>query len=82
MELYEEVLEIVRNKVADIKHLDPSTLTEDTNLQEEVGVRSGEMVAVISALEDEYDVYIDIMKLRKCPLMKDVANFVVKLVEG
>ncbi|MBR3167560.1 MAG: acyl carrier protein [Erysipelotrichaceae bacterium] len=82
MELYDEVVGIIINKVADIKHLDVSELNEDSNLQEEINVRSGEMVAVISALEDEYDVYIDIMKLRKCPLVKDVANFVVGLIEG
>ena len=50
MELYDEVVGIIINKVADIKHLDVSELNEDSNLQEEINVRSGEMVAVISAL--------------------------------
>ena len=81
MELYDEAVEIIRAKVADIKHLDIESLNEDTDLQE-LNVKSGEMVAVISALEDEFDAYIDIMKLRKCPLIKDVANYVVKLIEG
>ena len=79
MDMYDDAVEIIRTKVADIKHVPLESLTEDTDLQE-LNVKSGEMVAVISALEDEFNAYIDIMKLRKCPTIRDIANYVVSLI--
>ena len=82
MKLRDEVIELVANKVAELRRLDVTTLNEDTDLKDGLSFKSGELVVVIGAIEDEYDVYIDFMKLTKCETIGKIADFVVKQVMG
>ncbi|MBR3151522.1 MAG: acyl carrier protein [Erysipelotrichaceae bacterium] len=82
MDLYNEIVDIIRNKVADIRHVDVETLDENSNLKYDYQIKSTEMVVVISALEDEYDAYIDLMKLNKFDTIGEIAKFVQELLEG
>ena len=82
MELKDEIREIIVSKVADIKRIDKASLSDSTNLKTEVAIKSVEMVGVISALEDEFEVYLDIIKLRKCETIGAMCDFVASLIEG
>ncbi|MBR3167562.1 MAG: acyl carrier protein [Erysipelotrichaceae bacterium] len=83
MKFRDEVIGLVVDKVAELRNIeDKTTLTEETNLKDGLSFKSGELVVVIGALEDEYDVYIDFMKLAKCETIGSIADFVVRAVMG
>ena len=44
MELREEIIEIIKGKAADIKHVEASSLSESTDLFNELGLKSTESI--------------------------------------
>ena len=82
MELKEEIREIIVNKVSDMKRIDKASFTDATNLKTDCGMKSVDMVSVITALEDEYEVYVDFLKLKKCETLGSLVDFVAGLIES
>lgn len=72
----EEVVEILKNKAADIFGVDPSTLSEATSFVDDLHCKSVNIVQFASALEDEYEVEVPYMQLNKCVTFADAAKFV------
>lgn len=75
-EFQEEVLEILKDKAVDIFHVDPATLSGETRFAEDLNCKSVNIVQFASALEDEYEVEVPYMQLRKCATFADAAKFV------
>lgn len=75
-EFQEEVVDILKNKAAEIFGVDASTLSGDTRFKEDLGAKSVNIVQFASALEDEYEVEVPYMQLNKCETFADAAKFV------
>jgi len=82
MSLREEILELMFKKIAFLTGKDVSTLSEDNKFVEDLGLKSANIVQVIAALEDEYDVEIPYMSFRRTESLGAAADFVVGLLEG
>lgn len=75
-EFQEEVVDILKDKAAEIFGVDASTLSADTKFVEDLGCKSVNIVQFASALEDEYEVEVPFMQLNKCETFGDAAKFV------
>lgn len=56
---------------------DASTITEDTNIAEELGVTSMQRVSMSASIENEYDVMIPVAKFGKFITIGDLVDFVM-----
>ena len=75
-EFQEEVVDILKDKAAEIFGVDASTLSGETRFKEDLGAKSVNIVQFASALEDEYEVEVPYMQLNKCETFADAAKFV------
>ena len=75
-EFQEEVIDILKDKAADIFGVDPATLGPDTKFVDDLHCKSVNIVQFASALEDEYEVEVPYMQLNKCETFADAAKFV------
>ena len=80
--LRDEVISIITDKIATLQKIDPNTLNEQTNFVKDLSIKSGDLVLVIGAIEDEYDCYVDFMVFRKKATIGAAADYVVELLEG
>ena len=55
---------------------DAATITEETNINEELGVASMKRVAMSASIENEYDVMIPVAKFGQFVTIGDVVDFV------
>ncbi len=82
MELREKIVEMIIGKAAALQKVDPSTLNEQTDLARDLSMKSGNLVLIIGAIEDEYDCNIDFMAFRKKATIGAAAEYVAELIEG
>lgn len=75
-EFQEEVVDILKDKAAEIFGVDAASLSADTRFKEDLGAKSVNIVQFASALEDEYEVEVPFMQLNKCATFADAAKFV------
>ncbi len=71
-----EVVDILKEKAADIFGVNASTLDENTSFVDDLHCKSVNIVQFASALEDEYEVEVPYMQLNKCKTFLDAAKFV------
>ncbi len=71
-----EVIDILKDKAADLFGSDPDTLGPDTKFVDDLHCKSVNIVQFASALEDEYEVEVPYMQLNKCVTFADAAKFV------
>ena len=71
-----EVVDILKEKAADIFGVDTSTLDENTSFVDDLHCKSVNIVQFASALEDEYEIEVPYMQLNKCKTFLDAAKFV------
>ncbi|QWT17183.1 acyl carrier protein [Collinsella sp. zg1085] len=75
-EFQEEVVDILKNKAAEIFGVDAATLSEKTSFVDDLHAKSVNIVQFASALEDEYEVEVPYMELNKMATFADAAQFI------
>ena len=77
----EQVLQLVRDKLDEIKVEGAADATMDTTW-EELDVDSLDLVELVQSLEDEYDVRIDDEQLKPVKTVGDAVRLVIAVKEG
>lgn len=77
-----EIYDLIVAKISQLTQVDVSTLTEDTNLKADLGLRSMELAAIVAALEEEYDAYIKYTALMHAHTIGQLADASLKEIEG
>lgn len=75
-EFQEEVVDILKDKAAEIFGVDAESLSAETKFVDDLHCKSVNIVQFASALEDEYEVEVPFMQLNKCVTFADAAKFV------
>ena len=75
-EFQAEVVDILKDKAAEIFGADPATLSADTRFIEDLHCKSVTIVQFASALEDEYEVEVPFMELNKKKTFGEAAALV------
>ena len=78
----DEIKSFLINKVAGLCNVDPETITDETELIKDLGMKSATIVVLIADLENEYDVDIDFMKFRRALSIQDATELLDELVNG
>lgn len=78
----DEIREFFVGKVAELCGVPADTVTDDTEMIKDLGMKSATLVVLIAALEDEYDIDIDFMKFRRALSVKDAVEALDELVNG
>ena len=76
---YEEILERVINLLAAMKELE-NEVTADSDLIEDLGISSMDVLFLITSLEEEFNVKVPAHAIRKMYTVADVAEIVDKLI--
>ena len=74
------VMETLCRILAEQLDVAPASITPETNIVEDLGADSLDVVELISALEDEYDIVITDEHIRELYTVKDVADFIENLL--
>ena len=74
------VLDKIREMVAEQFLLDVESVTAETAFVDDLNADSLDVVELISALEDEYDLVITDEHIRELYTVKDVAEFIENLL--
>jgi len=74
------VMDTLCRILAEQMDVDASSITPETNIVEDLGADSLDVVELISALEDEYDLVITDEHIRELYTVKDVADFIENLL--
>lgn len=77
----EEVLQKLIEKTAKVAGVDASTLSENTNIKTDLNLKSLELSAIISELEEEYDCYIKYTALMHVETIGEAAEAIAQMVE-
>ena len=75
-EFQAEVVDILKDKAAEIFGVDAATLSEKTSFKEDLKAKSVNIVQFASALEDEYEVEVPFMELNKAETFADAAKLI------
>lgn len=59
----------------------PDELGEDTDFVEDLHAKSQNMSLLVNMLEDEFDIEIPFMKMRRCTTIGTAADFVAEVYE-
>lgn len=76
--MYQEALEAIINRLAEVKKLDPETLNENTHFYEDLSGTSLELAHLGTFLESEFDVDLPYMKFSKQKTLGEMAKFIEK----
>lgn len=79
MELREEILEKMIQRTAEVLKKDPAELTTDMRFIEDLKAKSVNMVQIITVLEDEFDVEIPYMQIRKKKSIGEAVDLIAEL---
>ncbi|MBO5656727.1 MAG: acyl carrier protein [Agathobacter sp.] len=71
-----DIVEFLIASVAQVYRVDPSTLSEDTNLPEELGVKSMLQLALCGLIENETDVVFSVGDFGKYPTIGAIADYI------
>lgn len=77
-ELREEVLELIMKEIPRVLKTDLPDINEDTCFKAELNMKSFEIAALLSAVEDEYDAYIKYTSLLHCETLGEMADTIAK----
>lgn len=79
MELREEILAKMIQRTAEVLKKDPAELTPDMRFIEDLKAKSVNMVQIITVLEDEFDVEIPYMQIRKKKSIGEAVDLIAEL---
>ena len=71
-----DIVEFLIASVAQVYRVDPATLSEETNLPEEMGIKSMQQLALCGLIENETDVVFSIGDFGKYPTIGDIADYI------
>ncbi len=80
MSIREEVVEILKQKAAEVLAVDPQTLDENTRFDEDLHAKSVNFVQFTAALEDEYDVEVPFMEFRRKKTFGEAGDYIDSLL--
>lgn len=78
----EEIRSKLVAKVAELCGADPAALTDQTDLEQDLGIKSATFVVLIAYLEDEFDLDIDFMKFRRAKTIEQAVCFLAGLCDA
>lgn len=78
----EEILTTIINKTAGILRTEATSLNEATNFKSELNLKSIEIVAIIAALEEEYDVYLKYTEILHAQTLGQIADMAEAAING
>lgn len=76
---YDEILERVINLLAAMKELE-NEVTADSELIDDLGISSMDLVALITGLEEEFEVKIPVNAIQKMYTVADVVEIIDELI--
>ena len=76
---YDEILERVINLLAAMKELE-NEVTADSELIDDLGISSMDVLFLITGLEEEFDVKIPVKAIREMITVADVAEIVEEII--
>lgn len=79
MTFREEVIELLKNRAAELFGVDPETLSGETRFEEDLKCKSVDYVKFTVALEDEYDVEVPFMSFRRNKTFAEAADYMSEL---
>ncbi|MDR1657648.1 MAG: acyl carrier protein, partial [Deltaproteobacteria bacterium] len=71
-----DILERVTNVVVDQLAIEPSAVVPEASFQDDLGADSLDLVELIMAMEEEFDIKIDDEAVQNIKTVKDVINFI------
>lgn len=80
--MQDEILEKLIERAAEVFKKDASELNGDISFKDDLKAKSIQMVQVITYLEDEYDVEIPYMEIKRKATFGEAAEFIELLIEG
>ncbi len=75
------MLETIREVICRYVEIDPSTLTEETNIRTELALNSLELINIAVAIEDEFDVEIPDREVANIETLGDAIRIIEKYQE-
>ena len=79
MSFVDEVIELLKKRTAALFGIDPETLSGDTSFEEDLHCKSTDIVRYSAALEDEYEIEVPYMALKRCKTFAEAAQFMSDL---
>jgi len=73
----DNVMDKVRQVLAEMLHVEPETILSDSNLSEDLGIDSFFAVELLFELEDRYELEIPDEDAREFRTVRDVAAYIV-----
>ena len=71
-----DILERVTNVVVDQLAIEPSAVVPEASFQDDLGADSLDVVELIMAMEEEFDIKIDDEAAQNIKTVKDAVNFI------
>ncbi len=72
------MLETIKEVICRYVEIDPSTLTEETNIRTELALNSLELINIAVAIEDEFDVEIPDREVANIETLGDAIRIIKK----
>ena len=76
MTIREEALAKLIEECSALFDIDTENLGEETRFDEDLQMKSLVMTTLLNRLEDEFDVELPYMKVRRCATLGDAADFI------
>lgn len=73
------MLEKIREVIAEQLDVNPDEINEDTNLQDDLGADSLDIVELVMAFESEYDIELPTEELENIATVKDIMDLMKKM---
>lgn len=74
--VYEKLRELLASQLG----VDEDSITPETNILDDLGADSLDVVELISSLEDEFNIIITDERIREMTTVKDVVSFIEDLI--
>ena len=78
----EELFKSIKQMIVDQLGVDEDTITEDSSFVDDLNADSLEMVELVMAMEQEFDIEIPDDVAEKVATVKDAVEYVQNLMEG
>ena len=75
--IFQKLCEILASQLG----IDASDITPETNIIEDLGADSLDVVELITTMEDEFDIIVTDERIRELYTVGEVAEFMEKLIE-
>lgn len=75
--MLDKVIEIIRNQLG----IDDAEITEDTNFKDDLGVDSLDLLELVMAFEEEYNIELNPEELEDIQTVGDVMEFIRKYAD-